>query len=93
MTGSRLNTFAKIALILLALFCVINIISIKIEVNSLIERRGQLEREVAAEEEKVGELQNRLDTPYDNDYIAELANEKLNLSKPDSVIFYNDLSK
>lgn len=39
----------------------------------------------------IDELQNRLDTPFDKEYIIALAKEKLGYCLPDEIIFYNDL--
>ena len=88
----RLSAFIKLAVVVLALVCAVIVVKNKLEINALAERKADLEVEVAAQEEKVGELQNRLDTPFDKEFIAALAKEKLNLVMPDEVIFYNDLS-
>jgi cell division protein FtsB len=50
-----------------------------------------LEARVKSVSESIEALQNKLDTPFDNDYIIALAKEKLNYCLPDEVIFYNDL--
>jgi len=39
----------------------------------------------------IDELQNKLDTPFDDEYIIELAKEKLGYCLPDEIIFINDL--
>ena len=93
MQKMKLSAFIKLAVIVLALVCAVIVVKNKIEVNSLAERKSELEAKVAADEEKVGELQNRLDTPLDREFIAALAKEKLNLVMPDEVVFYNDLSE
>lgn len=89
----KLSAFVKLAVVVLALVCAFIVVKNKIEINALAERKADLEVKVAAEEEKVGELQNRLDTPLDREFIAALAKEKLNLVMPDEVIFYNDLTE
>ena len=85
-----LNVFVKLAVVVLALVCAVVVVKNKIEINELAARQAELEAKVAAAGEAVGELQNRLDTPFDKDFIAALAKEKLNLVMPDEVIFYND---
>ena len=92
MQKMKLSVFVKLAVIFLALVCAAIVVTNKVKINELAERKAELEAAVAAEEEKVGELQNRLDTPFDREFIAALAKEKLNLVMPDEVIFYNDLS-
>lgn len=93
MQRTGLNTFAKLALILFALFCVFTVIKLKIEINDLEDRKTELEQKIAVAEEEVAALQNKLDTPFDEEYVAALAKEKLNLVMPDEVIFYNDLTE
>ena len=88
----RLSAFVKLAVVVLALVCAVIVVKNKLEANALADRKAELEIKVAEAEEKVGELQNRLDTPFDREFIAALAKEKLNLVMPDEVIFYNDLS-
>lgn len=89
----KLNTFFKLAAVVLALVCTVIVVKLNIEINELNERKAVMEKQVASESEKVGELQNRLDTPFERDFVAALAKEKLNLVMPDEVIFYNDLTE
>ena len=93
MQKGKMSFFITLAAVILALVCAFIVVKNKIEINSLAQRKAKLEVKVAAENEKVGELQNRLDTPFDREFIAALAKEKLNLVMPDEVIFYNDLSE
>ena len=51
-----------------------------------------LEERIAAAERSNAELKNKLETPFDDEYVAEIAKKKLNLVMPDEVIFYNDLT-
>lgn len=92
MQRTKLNVFVKLAALFLAIVCVVVVVKLKIEVNELAEKKAAMEIQIAQTEEKVGELQNRLNTPFDRDFVASLAKEKLNLVMPDEVIFYNDLT-
>lgn len=89
----RLNAFVKLVAIVLALVCTVIVVKLNIGINELAERKSVIEKQVAAESEKVGELQNRLDTPFGKEFVSALAKEKLNLVMPDEVIFYNDLTE
>lgn len=93
MQRARLNTFAKLALALFVVFCAVTVVKLKFEINSLNEKKEILKSQIAAAEVKVASLQNELDAPFDDEYVAALAKEKLNLVMPDEVIFYNDLSE
>lgn len=89
----KLNTFFKLAAVVLALVCTVIVVKLNIEYNELNERKALIEKQVALESEKVGELRNRLETPFEKDFVSALAKEKLNLVMPDEVIFYNDLTE
>ncbi len=93
MQKTKLNTFFKLAAAVLALVCTVIVVKLNIDLNELNERKALIEKQVALESEKVGELQNRLDTPFKKDFVMALAKEKLNLVMPDEVIFYNDLTE
>ena len=40
---------------------------------------------------RVEELQERLETPLDRDYIIRIARDKMGYALPNEIIFYNDL--
>lgn len=92
MQGSKLNSFARLALVLFAVFCIVTVVKLKLDFNDLEETKRSLEERVANSSRNVEELQNRLNTPFDDDYVARVAKDKLNLVMPDEIIFYNDLT-
>ena len=88
----KLNTFAKIALALFVVFCMVSVVKLKMEFNALEEKKLALEESISATQRRNAELSNKLETPFDDEYVAEIAKNKLNLVMPDEVIFYNDLA-
>lgn len=72
---------------------VIVIVTVKLvyDNNELLKKVSQLEAELKEEQLKLEELQNKNDTPFDEDYAEDVARDKLGLKKQDEVIYYNDL--
>lgn len=86
------NVFLRAALLVLAIFCFVTILSLQLEYNRLKTERDALTAQIAAAQEKVDELQSALDTPFDHEYIIKFAREKLNYRLPEEIVFYNDLN-
>ncbi len=84
------NGMFKLALCVLALFCVIMIVTLQLQFNRLKQQKAALSEELAAAEERIDQIQTALNTPFDDEYIIKIAREKLNLRLPEEVVFYND---
>jgi len=84
------NIFFKVAVLLFAVLCIVSVIRLQLKNNDVKSDAAALEAKIEEEERKVGELKNKLDAPFDEDYVIELAKEKLNLRLPEEIIFYTD---
>ena len=93
MNSWKKSVMLRITLFILVLFSVIMIIHLQLEYNTLQAKRNALAAQVAAAEERIEALTSRLDAPFDDDYIIQVAREKLNLRLPEEIVFYNDLNK
>ncbi len=89
----RKNTgvFVKLAIFALATFAVVSIVYLQLTINEERTKRDTLKAEVGALEEERDELKNQVDAPMDEEYIIDIAKEKLNLRLPEEIIFYNNL--
>ena len=89
----RKNTgiFVKLAIFALATFAVVSIVYLQLTINEERTKRDTLKAEVVALEEERDELKNQIDAPMDEEYIIDIAKEKLNLRLPEEIIFYNNL--
>jgi len=70
---------------------IITLVSVQIELNRKQQEQEQLNLKIEGVQANIDELQNKLDTPFDDEYIIELAKEKLGYCLPDEIIFINDL--
>ena len=91
MNQLRMSIPVKIALFVAFLFLVITLVGVQIEYNKKQEEQEKLLAKMEVVQANIDELQNRLNTPFDEEYIVELAKEKLGYCLPDEIIFVNDL--
>ncbi len=88
MNGILKNTFIRMALLALILFFGILFVTLRLENNALTAKADELRGEIELLEENINELKADLERPFDAEYIAEVAEEKLGLRYPQEVIFY-----
>ena len=81
----------KLAVFFAFVFLIITYVSIQIKFNNLTAQKEELNTRIETVNESIEALQNKLDTPFDKDYIIALAKDKLGYCLPDEIIFYNDL--
>lgn len=93
MNRRKTSVFVKAAILVFAIFAVISVVELQFQYNDYKAERDMLKADVNALEEEVEQLQNQLETPMDDEYIIEVAEEKLALRLPEEIIFYNDLYK
>ena len=88
MNGIMRNTFIRMAAIALVLFCGILFVTLRLENNALAAKADDLKEEAELLREDINELKADLERPFDAEYIAEVAEEKLGLRYPQEVVFY-----
>ena len=88
MNGILKNTFIRMAMLALILFFGILFVTLRLENNALTAKADELRSEIELLEENINELKADLERPFDAEYIAEVAEEKLGLRYPQEVIFY-----
>lgn len=87
------NIFMRISLIALLVCMLVFSAQMMMQYNDLRERADALRAEIDASEHKIESLQTQLDAPFDREYVIKIAKEKLNLSLPQEIVFYNDLNE
>ena len=81
----------KLAVFFAFVFLIITYVSIQLKFNNLTAQKEELNAKIEAVNESIEALQNKLDTPFDKEYVIALAKNKLGYCLPDEIIFYNDL--
>lgn len=82
--------FLKIAVLAFSVFCFFTLVSLQLQNNHLHDTAATLSTQIEEYEEYIHSLQTTLDAPMDEEYVAEIAREKLGLRYPQEVIFYSD---
>lgn len=86
------NLLFKLALSVLAVCCVVMIISLQLQYNRLKQQKDMLALEIQETETRIEAVQDMLDMPFNHEYVIKIAREKLNLRLPEEIVFYNDLT-
>ncbi len=89
----KINAIIKSTVAIFMIAAVILIIKLQFDANTLEAERNELQNEITQAEEKLAELQNHLNAPFNEDYIIEIARKKLNMRLPEEIVFFNDLLK
>ncbi len=87
------NIFVRLAVLVLLVTMLVMAARLLMEYNELRERAAQLRLQIEESTHEIEALQAQLDAPFDEDYVIRIAKEKLNLSLPQEIIFYNDLNE
>ncbi len=87
----RMPMPVKLAVFAAFIILIVTLVTVQIEYNQLEEEQAALLENIDEIQGEVDELQNKLDTPFDAEYIIALAKEKLGYCLPEEIIFYNDL--
>ena len=87
------NIFVKLAIILFVVAAIIGITQMMMKYNELQLERDELKSQVDAYKVRIEQLESEIAAPFNDEYVIKIAREKLNLSLPYSIIFYNDLNK
>ena len=93
MNGILKNTFIRMTMFALILFCGILFVTLRLENNALAAKAEDLREEAEVLKEDINELKADLERPFDAEYIAEVAQEKLGLRYPQEVVFYTGENK
>ena len=79
-----------VAVSLLMIVALVNFISRIVEYNEMQARKEQLLEEINDTKDNIEELEYWLEAPMDDDYIMKFAREKLDLFRPDEIVFTGD---
>ena len=83
------NMFVRISILVLVVFCLVAFVTLRLKQNDLTAKEQALQAEIDRMNEYINELQAEIDRPFDDDYVAEIAHEKLGLRYPQEIVFYS----
>lgn len=86
------NLSLKIVVSCFVVFAILAVASMQMKFNDTKEKYNELEKEIARLEETVNDLENQLALPFDDEYVEQVAREKLGLCYPDEIIIESNLN-
>ncbi len=85
------NIFFKLAMAVVAVFCVLSLFSTNAEAEKLREENEQLRNIITEYNEEIMSIENDLAAPIDDDYIIKVARRKLNMRLPEEIVFVTNV--
>jgi len=70
----------------------VSVVNMQIDLRNLKEQKAKLEEQVVNVEDKIQEINIRLESPLTDKYIERIAKEKLGYRNANEIIFYNDIA-
>ncbi len=83
------NVFVRLSILVFCVFFAVMFITLGFKRNELLAKTAELENKIEEAEERVDRIRSELDKPFDDDYIEEIAREKLGMRYPQEVVFYS----
>ena len=83
------NMFVRVSILAVVVFFVFSFVTVRLKQNDQEAQAEQLREEIDRTREYINELQAEIDRPFDNEYVAEIAHEKLGLRFPQEIVFYS----
>lgn len=90
---NRSGLLVKALIVVAVILVFVLIVSMQMRLNRIKEERDRLQKQVEDYEDKVDELQYRLDRQIDDEYIEEYARKKLGYYMLGDRIYYFDRKK
>ncbi len=92
MKNGKLGFAVKLVFAVFMIFCLFTLFKLKIELDTLKEEYSECEAVVSEYQAHIAKLENKLkNDTLDEDYVEDVAKDKLNLVLPEEIIFYNDI--
>ena len=83
------NMFVRISILVLIVFFIVTIIITQLRQNDLLAEAARIQAEIDRTNEHINELEAEIKRPFDEEYVAEIAHEKLGLRFPQEIVFYS----
>ncbi len=83
------NMFVRISILVLIVFFIVSFIMLQLKQNDLMAEAARIQAEIDRTNEYINKLQAEIDRPFDEEYVAEIAHEKLGLRFPQEIVFYS----
>jgi len=83
------NTIVRMAAFVISVLFIVFIVSMRLDTNAKQERIAELNMQITEMNDYINELNADLQRPFDDEYIEDVATEKLGMRYPQEVVFYS----
>ncbi len=83
------NTVVRMTVLVLLAFFIVTFVNLRMKSNELEVQADALRDKINDMDEYIAELRSDLERPFDDEYVAEIAHEKLGLRYPQEIIYYS----
>ena len=84
------NMFVRFAVLIFVLVCVVSLVVLRLDNNEKKLQANVLRGQVENMQDYISQLEADLAKPFDDEYVADIAQSELGLRYPQEVIFYSD---
>ncbi len=84
------NMFVRFAVLIFILVCVVSLVVLRLDNNEKKLQANVLRGQVENMQDYIDQLEADLAKPFDDEYVADIAQSELGLRYPQEVIFYSD---
>ncbi len=84
------NIFVRLAIVMFTVACIVTLVMLRLDNNEKKVKADALREQVEELQSYIDEMEADIAKPFDEDYVAEIAHDKLGLRYPQEVIFYNE---
>ncbi len=89
--GFEIKGVMKLAVIMFIAAGIISSAKMLVKYNEYRDKIDELSARRVKYEESIERIRYELEQEFDDDYVERIAKEKLNLCRPDEVVYYNGL--
>lgn len=82
--------FVRFAVLIFVLVCVVSLVVLRLDNNEKKLQANVLRGQVENMQDYISQLEADLAKPFDDEYVADIAQSELGLRYPQEVIFYSD---
>ena len=83
------NMFVRVSILAVVVFLIFSFIMVRLKQNDLAAEAETIRLEIERVNENINELKAEIDRPFDSEYVAQIAHEKLGLRFPQEIVFYS----
>ena len=82
----------KVAAVVFIIFAILAIASMQVKYNQVKDEYNDLQRQIEEYTASIEDLENQIALPFDDEYIEQIARDKLGLCYPDEIVVENNLN-